>query len=167
MATDLQRASLKYVDIARSMISRETGVPEENIYISASHTHAGPDVDNGAEETVVTYLSELCVLLRNVAVAAMEDREPARMYYGSIETKYMNFVRHYKHTAADGTVKYFGDNFGTAVLDKTTEHATEVDPTLHVIRFDREKIKAAGYSDTVAVLLTNSDDLEGVECGAQ
>ena len=34
-----------------------------------------------------------------------------------------------------------------------------------LIRFDREKIKAAGYSDTVAVLLTNSDDLEGVECG--
>ena len=35
------------------------------------------------------------------------------------------------------------------------------------IRFDRQKIKAAGYSDTVAVLLTNSDDLEGVECGAK
>ena len=34
-----------------------------------------------------------------------------------------------------------------------------------LIRFDRAKIKAAGYSDTVAVLLTNSDDLEGVECG--
>ena len=30
-----------------------------------------------------------------------------------------------------------------------------------------ERFKAAGYSDTVAVLLTNSDDLEGVECGAQ
>ena len=29
------------------------------------------------------------------------------------------------------------------------------------------KIKAAGYSDTVAVLLTNSEDLEGVECGAK
>ena len=29
------------------------------------------------------------------------------------------------------------------------------------------RFKAAGYSDTVAVLLTNSDDLEGVECGAK
>ena len=36
-----------------------------------------------------------------------------------------------------------------------------------LIRFDIDKIKAAGYSDTVAVLLTNSDDLEGVECGLQ
>ena len=30
-----------------------------------------------------------------------------------------------------------------------------------------QRFKAAGYSDTVAVLLTNSDDLEGVECGAK
>ena len=36
-----------------------------------------------------------------------------------------------------------------------------------LIRFSRAKIKAAGYSDTVAVLLTNSDDLEGVEYGAK
>ena len=36
-----------------------------------------------------------------------------------------------------------------------------------LIRFSREKIKAAGYSDTVAVLLTNSDDLDGVEFGAK
>ena len=34
-----------------------------------------------------------------------------------------------------------------------------------LIRFDRARIKAAGFSDTVAVLLTNSDNLEGVECG--
>ena len=30
-----------------------------------------------------------------------------------------------------------------------------------------KKIKDAGYSDTVAVLLTNSDDLDGVEIGAK
>ena len=36
-----------------------------------------------------------------------------------------------------------------------------------LIRFSRDKIKAAGYSDTVAVLLTNSDDMEGVELGAK
>ena len=30
-----------------------------------------------------------------------------------------------------------------------------------------DRFKAAGYSDTVAVLLTNSDDLDGVEIGAK
>ncbi|MBQ2330194.1 MAG: PTS glucose transporter subunit IIA, partial [Oscillospiraceae bacterium] len=36
-----------------------------------------------------------------------------------------------------------------------------------LLTFDSAKIKAAGYDDTVVVLLTNSDDLEGVECGAK
>ena len=36
-----------------------------------------------------------------------------------------------------------------------------------LILFDREKIKAAGYPETVVVLLTNSDDLEGVDCGVK
>lgn len=34
-----------------------------------------------------------------------------------------------------------------------------------ILQFDRAKIKAAGHPDTVVVLLTNSDDLESVECG--
>ena len=34
-----------------------------------------------------------------------------------------------------------------------------------LIRFDRARIKAAGYSDIVAVLLTNSDDLKDGQCG--
>ena len=36
-----------------------------------------------------------------------------------------------------------------------------------LIAFDRAKIKAAGYPDTVVVLLTNSDDLQNVICGVQ
>ena len=36
-----------------------------------------------------------------------------------------------------------------------------------LIYFDRAKIKAAGFSDTVAVLLTNSEDMEGVEFGVK
>ena len=30
---------------------------------------------------------------------------------------------------------------------------------------NRDAIKAAGYSDTVAVLVTNSDELENMDCG--
>ena len=36
-----------------------------------------------------------------------------------------------------------------------------------ILTFDRAKIKAAGHPDTVVVLLTNSDDLDGVVCGAE
>ena len=65
------------------------------------------------------------------------------------------------HVGVD-TVNMQGDGFECLVNE-----GDEVKLGQPLIRFSREKIKAAGYSDTVAVLLTNSDDLEGVECGAK
>ena len=65
------------------------------------------------------------------------------------------------HVGVD-TVNMKGDGFTCLVKE-----GDEVKAGQPLIRFDRAKIKAAGYSDTVAVLLTNSDDLEGVECGLQ
>ena len=63
------------------------------------------------------------------------------------------------HVGVD-TVNMNGDGFTCLVA---ADEAVKAGQPL--IRFSREKIKAAGYSDTVAVLLTNSEDLEGVECG--
>ena len=65
------------------------------------------------------------------------------------------------HVGVD-TVNMQGDGFTCLVKEGDAVKAGQP-----LIRFSREKIRAAGYSDTVAVLLTNSDDLEGVECGAQ
>ena len=65
------------------------------------------------------------------------------------------------HVGVD-TVQMNGDGFTCLVKEGD---AVKVGQPL--IRFSREKIKAAGYSDTVAVLMTNSDDLEGMECGAK
>ena len=65
------------------------------------------------------------------------------------------------HVGVD-TVNMQGDGFTCLVKE-----GDEVKAGQPLIRFDREKIKAAGYSDTVAVLLTNSDDLEGVTCGLE
>ncbi len=58
------------------------------------------------------------------------------------------------------TVNMNGEGFETFVSE-----GEEVKAGQKLIAFDRDAIKKAGYSDTVAVLLTNSDDLEGVECG--
>ena len=65
------------------------------------------------------------------------------------------------HVGID-TVNMNGDGFNCLVKE-----GDEVKAGQPLIRFDRAKIKAAGYSDTVAVLLTNSDDLENVELGAK
>ena len=65
------------------------------------------------------------------------------------------------HVGVD-TVNMNGDGFTCLVSE-----GDQVKAGQPLIRFSRAKIKAAGYSDTVAVLLTNSEDLEGVEFGAK
>ena len=65
------------------------------------------------------------------------------------------------HVGVD-TVQMNGDGFTCLVKEGDAVKAGQP-----LIRFSREKIKAAGYSDTVAVLMTNSDDLEGMDCGAK
>lgn len=63
------------------------------------------------------------------------------------------------HVGVD-TVNMNGDGFTCLVKE-----GDEVKSGQTLILFDIEKIKAAGYNETVAVLLTNSDDLDDVVCG--
>ena len=65
------------------------------------------------------------------------------------------------HVGVD-TVNMKGDGF-----DCLVKEGDEVKAGQPLIRFSSSKIKNAGYSDTVAVLLTNSDDYDDVACGAQ
>ena len=58
------------------------------------------------------------------------------------------------HVGVD-TVNMAGDGFETFVTE-----GQEIKTGDPLIRFDRDKIKAAGYSDTVVVLVTNSYDYE-------
>ena len=60
------------------------------------------------------------------------------------------------------TVNMQGDGFEGFVSD-----GEEVKAGQKLIAFDIDKIKKAGYSEVVAVLLTNAEDIEGVECGAK
>ncbi len=58
------------------------------------------------------------------------------------------------------TVNMNGEGFTAYVAE-----GDEVKAGQKLLGFDSAAIKAAGYSDCVVMLLTNSDDLEGVECG--
>ena len=119
---------LKY----RDKISKATGVPVENMMMSASHTHSAPAYDTPTEGSADA-LDKLEDALVDVSVAAMEDRKEAKMYGGSIDTQGMNFVRHY--LCNDGT--YCGDNFGDS-SSGYAGHATEADPQLQLVKFVRE-----------------------------
>ena len=76
----------------------------------------------------------------------------------SIEGKGMELLI---HVGVD-TVNMKGDGFKGFVHD-----GDQVKAGQKLIEFDIEKIRKAGYSPVTAVLLTNSDDLDGVEVGVK
>ena len=123
-------------------ISKKTGVPEENIFINASHTHAAPAMNNSSEAFYISYVRELKTLSADVAVLALQDRAPAEMSYGSVETESLTFTRHYTYYSTTGNnLSYaFGGVDGIA-NSGMAEHLTEADETMHVLRFAREEAK--------------------------
>lgn len=149
---DLQRPQEAITDVIREHVSRATGVPFENVILSASHSHSTPDLYSGN-----ALIKEYKLLLYNnftqAAIQAMASRVPATIQAGMIaevtdpETgKYMNFTRHYYYYDADGNIQYCGDNFGTfpAEADRTADkffHVAEGDHSMQLIRFVREDDK--------------------------
>lgn len=141
MSMDLQRGGPRETAVVREYCLNTFGIPGEQVMVAGTHTHAGPDQFNENEPSIHRYRQMLDLKLPACVAMAMADRKAAAMYMGDVETDRMNFVRHYCHTTAEGEVKYFGDCFGTPVYDGTTRHATQADPTLHIVKFVREGCK--------------------------
>lgn len=135
---DLVRAYNHVVAAAREQLSQKLGIPKERIVITCTHTHSAPDVLNTKEPSIQRYEPVLIEKVVEAGVQAWQDRKPAVMSVGKIAAPGLNHVKHYKHTTAERVVKYFGDNFGIPVYDETTCHTTDADPTLRLIRFERE-----------------------------
>lgn len=129
-----------HTDLYRDMLAEQFGVPVGNIYVVATHTHAAPETTGGVACSQ-EYYDNLITYYQASIEGAMKDRRPATMTVGSIETDSMNFVKHYTNVDSEGNLKYFGDNFGTQVLDSTTRHTTDADPTMYMVEFQREGAK--------------------------
>jgi len=127
-----------FLSDARERIKTYLGIPPERVMIGASHSHSTPDNWNFSEPSIQRNHKFLAGRLYEAAALALQDMAEAVLSYGSIKVDNMNFVKHYCHTTPEGQTLYFGDNFGTAVYDETTRHATDANPMLHVLRFARE-----------------------------
>lgn len=121
-----------FVDPAKAVMSEETGVPEENILLNATHTHASVAIRTDGSTNVDQYRKDFFEWSRQAAKAAVEDLSPAEVWYGSIKAEGMAWVRHYK--MSDGT--YAGPNYGSwdsGIVD----HSNEADQELQLIKFAR------------------------------
>lgn len=121
-----------------SSVSEATGLPADHIVVSCSHTHAGPD-PSSSEPSLLEYVEQIAIPMAcEAAKLSLQDLKTAELTAGSVETENLNFVKHYQNTDEEGNVYYFGDNFGTAVYDDTTQHTSEIDETMHVLKIARE-----------------------------
>ena len=104
---DLKVTTKNITNPARAYISKATGVPEEHVLLSATHTHSSVATRytwDGVEE-YKDFFYEACA---QAAKEAMEDLAAAELFVGNTQTEGLTFVRHYRMN--DGTVS--GSAFG-------------------------------------------------------
>ena len=117
----------------RKGIAEATGVPVENIFLHATHTHTGPSIDMPELESVVRYADFLGRRLRDAAVMALADLKNAKMgtIYGWAPER-VAYIRRYK--MKDGSTMTC-----PPVGDPNIDHPIgQLDQRVHVLRFDRE-----------------------------
>ena len=121
------------VERVRTPVHLATGVPLENIFVGATHTHSAPDFSiNDAEQ--MQFMQLFYDAANRSATAAMADLAPAKLQATTAEFPDMTFVRHYLMN--DGT--YYGSNFGST-RSGFKAHATEKDAQMVLLKLDREE----------------------------
>ena len=121
-----------FYEKAAKLISDKTGVPEKNIFLSATHTHAAPDMRTVSDERVSKYLDFLYRILPETAVEAVSDMSESRVYAGRCYAKGLNSVRRY--FMENGKLNSVGVKDDSPIV--ITE--SEGDHTLQAVRFRRD-----------------------------
>ena len=124
------------VKLGREAITATTGIPGERIMICATHTHSGPSMYTMEDAQQAEYLEYLYRQMAKAARDALEDRQPAQLYFGSRRVENMTFVRHYLMN--DGT--YAGANFGS-FKSGIKRHLWPADEQMQMLRFARERAR--------------------------
>ena len=118
------------------IIKEKTGIPAENVIITATHNHSSPDTGLTDRPNIrkwfTLYYNALPVMLDE----ALADLAPAEMQIGRTETDRLNFVRRY--LMEDGT---YNGIASTNAGKKYVAHETEADPEFQVIKFERGEAK--------------------------
>ena len=176
-STDALSVNKEWNAEIRKLISEDTGVPEYNIQIGATHTHSGPTI-GGTLPLTVAWKPVYVEALRTAAKKAMADLAPATLYGAKVQTEGMTFVRHY--LMEDGS--YAGANFGD-FSKGIVDHATTPDEEMVLVKAEREGDKkdimimnfqahpcfsgGTNYNDLSADYIYNVRDVFEKETGMQ
>lgn len=98
LSLDLVGMNMALMAQLRSQIAAAVGTSMEGVFIHCTHTHTGPTVaeDTASLETENReYMVHLRKKLQDVAVLAVQDLKPAKMFYTHGQVKDVAFVRRF------------------------------------------------------------------------
>lgn len=121
----------KMVQLVRNAVHEKLDVPETNVLMVATHTHAGPSVYAGDMNETGFYPTFIEAAVK-AAGEALGDLADSEISVGQKQVPNMTFVRHY--VLDDGT--FIGMGFGYP--GRTRFHTDISDDQLQLIRFRRE-----------------------------
>lgn len=138
LCADICLINQDYMDILRSAVSENTGIPVEAVFMSVTHTHTSPCVGKAYTGDVVmtdvdhAYLEKLIQDVVSAAQKAIDNLKPARMGWGIGNAPGIAFSRRIR--MKDGSVR---TNPGLHNPD-ALEAIGEMDERVNVLRFDQE-----------------------------
>ena len=114
-------------------VSEVTGVPEEGIYIHATHTHTAPFLNLNSENLLEQeYYRMVYHKMADAAKEALDDLKPAKMGWGIGQAPNIAFIRRFR--MKDGSIRT-NPGVNHPEIDAPIG---EVDERVNVLRFDRE-----------------------------
>lgn len=135
----------------RNSIEKVTGVPFENIYIGATHTHTAPAIGEGFEgDDTKAYRAWVDGKMTEAAVLAIEDLKESVMGWGRGKAPGVSFIRRFR--MKDGSVQ---TNPGVNNPDIVAPIG-DIDDHVNIIRFTRK-----GGKNIVLATFANHPDVVG------
>lgn len=169
------------INIIKSSIEKKTGVSEDKLFITATHSHTAPCLDDEGffkydNKPVKEYLEYLVKSVSDACEKALKDLKPAKMGYavGKAPDR-IAYIRRYK--MKDGSTMTC-----PPINDPNIDYPLgTLDQRVNVLRFDRENAESVVimnyglHADTVNGELISSDwvgwtqetlkkSLDGVKC---
>lgn len=131
LSVDMKSIPTSICDEIRSYLNKETDVPTDNIFISATHDHSVAPFENNRK-----WALESVHKMGDAAKEAISDLSDTDMYIGTGKTTGMAWVRRYIN--GNGQMSSISPaNFS----DVTTRSVSEADDSLQTVRFVREDKK--------------------------
>jgi hypothetical protein len=152
---------------ARRLIAAKTGIPAENVMISATHSHTGPvvigdtaidDLVTGGSQLSKDYVEQLPKWIAQAVDEAHRRRTAARLSYGSENEWKLSFIRRY--WMKDGTAACNPGKLNPNII----RPIGEIDPQVNVVYAQTAQKKPlltyvnfANHLDTTGGVLISAD----------